>query len=257
MSDARASSEGRVDDVPTPFYDLLTAMIEAHALENERVRQYDDAVRARKGDANRGWEVLAQHMNACIPGLIMSAAMGGAIFLLQVNLRQPPVVAAVDEPSKGRSPLIGAAGTTNEPVLQAADVVAAHSDDRTVAPPVTAQPIEQSSSEVTPPNTFAPAASEPSKESSPEAPPSQPLAGKTGSTIGQTNDAVAIRLGRAISHVNMRAGPSNDQAVVMRIPEGSPVEVVKCRHWCEVIFAGQQGWVYKGFISISPVPPRL
>jgi hypothetical protein len=27
------------------------------------------------------------------------------------------------------------------------------------------------------------------------------------------------------------------------------VEVIACRQWCEVIFSGQRGWVYKGFIG--------
>ena len=36
-----ASSEG--GDVPTPFYDLLTSIIQAHALENACVRQNNNA----------------------------------------------------------------------------------------------------------------------------------------------------------------------------------------------------------------------
>ena len=76
------------------------------------------------------------------------------------------MVAAAYDPSKGRSPVIGAAGSTNEPVerrLQAgepsglekpgverimiANVVAAPADDRTVVPPVAAQRIENLASD--------------------------------------------------------------------------------------------------------------
>ena len=151
-------------------------------------------------------------------------------------------------------------------------MVAALSDDRTVAPPIAALPNEnlasdgenprqvegvlevRSSSETTSSDTIAPATSAPSNESLPQAAASsQPLTSKTGSTVDRTNGTVAVRIARAIIQVNMRAGPSNDKAVVMRIPEGSRLEVVKCHHWCEVIFAGQRGWVYKGFIGLSPI----
>jgi uncharacterized protein YraI len=49
--------------------------------------------------------------------------------------------------------------------------------------------------------------------------------------------------------VRLRAGPSNGDAVLATIPGGRPVEVIGCRAWCEVVFAGQRGWVYKGFIG--------
>ena len=227
------------------------------------------------------------YRDACIAGLIVTVAMGGIIFAPQVNVRQPLVVAADYDPSKGRSSVIGAAGSTNEPVerpLQAgepsglvkpgveririANVVAAHADDRTVAPPAAAQRIENLasdaenpwqvegalevrwSSEATHSDTIAPTTSAPSNDPLPQvAASSPPPAGKAGSTVDRTHDTVAIRIARAIMHVNMRAGPSNDQAVVMRIPEGSQLEVVTCHQWCEVIFAGRRGWVYQGFIG--------
>ena len=101
------------------------------------------------------------------------------------------------------------------------------------------------SSEATHSDTIAPTTSAPSNDPLPQvAASSPPPAGKAGSTVDRTNDTVDIRM-----HVNMRAGPSNDQAVVMRIPEGSQLEVVNCHQWCEVIFAGRRGWVYQGFIG--------
>jgi hypothetical protein len=295
------SSEG--GDVPTPFYDLLTSMIQAHALENACVRQdnnatdRDDMIPARKaggvsgtshGPDARDAMGVKVYRDACIAGLIVTVAMGGIIFVPQLNVRQPLVVAADYDPSKRRSPAIGAAGSMNEPVerpLQAgepsglekpgverimiANVVAAHADDRAVAPPIAAQRIENRaseaknpwqvegalevrwSSEATHSDTIAPTTSAPSNDPLPQvaASSSPPPAGKAGSTVDRTHDAVAIRIARAIMHVNMRAGPSNDQAVVMRIPEGSPLEVVNCHQWCEVIFAGRRGWVYQGFIG--------
>ena len=293
-SNAGASSAG--GDGPTPFYDLLTSMIQARALENACVRQHDNATShddmiptpksgggsgtSQRPDARDAMGVKV-YRDACIAGLIVTVAMGGVIFVPHVNVRQPLVAAAYD-PSKGRSPVIGAARPTNEPVerrlkggvpsglekpgvepIMIANVVAAPADDRTVVPPVAAQRIENLasdaknpwqvegalevrwSSEATHSDRIAPTTIAPSNE-----PSSPSTAGKTGSTVDQTNDTVVIRIARAIMHVNMRAGPSNDQAVVMRIPEGSPLEVGKCHQWCEVIFAGRRGWVYKGFIGL-------
>ena len=298
-SDARTSSEG--GEVPTPFSDLLTSMIQAHALENACVRQYhnstghDDTIPARNagGDSGSGPDARDAmggkvYRDPCIAGLIVTVAMGAIIFAPQVHVRQPFVVAAAYEPSKGRSPVIGATGSTSEPVerplqagepsglerpgveqIRTANVAAAHADGRTVAPPVVAQRIENLVSdaknlwqveralevrwsiEAPHSDAIAPTTSAPSNDPLPQMTASLPLqAGKAGSTVDRTNDTVVARIARAIMHVNMRAGPSNDQAVVMRIPEGSPLEVVKCHQWCEVIFAGRRGWVYQGFIGL-------
>ena len=305
-SDARASSEG--GDGPTPFYDLLTSMIQAHALENAGVRQHDnttdhdDMIAARKVGGGSGTShgpdacdatgILRRvkvYRDACIAGLIVTVAMGGVIFLAQVSARQPLVAAAAYDPSKGRAPVIGAAGSASEPVerpLQAGEpsglekpgvernrtanvVAAALADDRAVAPPIAEQRIENLasdaknpwqaegalevrwSSEATHSDTIGLTTSALSNDPLPQvAATSPPPAGKTGSTVDRTNDTVAIRIARPIMHVNMRAGPSNDQTVVTRIPEGSALEVLKCHQWCEVIFAGRRGWVYKGFIGL-------
>lgn len=52
-----------------------------------------------------------------------------------------------------------------------------------------------------------------------------------------------------VKHVNMRAGPDNSAAILAVLPEGSPVEVVQCDQWCEVISGGQRGWIYRDLIS--------
>ena len=92
-SDARASSEG--GDVPTPFYDLLTSMIQAHALENACVRQHDNAtghddmIPTRKAGGGSGTSQgpdardamgVKVYRDACIAGLIVTVAMGGCHF---------------------------------------------------------------------------------------------------------------------------------------------------------------------------------
>jgi uncharacterized protein YraI len=77
-------------------------------------------------------------------------------------------------------------------------------------------------------------------------------ASETGSTVDQAGARAANHVARTVSDVNMRAGPSNGQAVLATIPRGSAVEVIDCRQWCQVVFGGQRGWIYKGFVGASP-----
>jgi hypothetical protein len=142
----------------------------------------------------------------------------------------------------------------------------AASDDRAIVKPVVGQPIEQLGPdtenrpdtaageqmpiEVARTESMSPVANAPAEKPSRDAVSPPPVTPGTRSAIGRANDpVVAVRVARVISGVNMRAGPSNDQAVIATIPKGSPIEVVKCHNWCDVMFATQRGWVYKTFIS--------
>jgi hypothetical protein len=93
-------------------------------------------------------------------------------------------------------------------------------------------------------DAIAPAETAPSEKAAPEAPSAPPPEAKADAIV-----SAPIRVARIISDVNMRSGPSNSQPVVTTIARGSTVEMLECRAWCEVIFRGQRGWVYKGFIG--------
>lgn len=66
-----------------------------------------------------------------------------------------------------------------------------------------------------------------------------------------TDSAEPERIAHAVTHVNMRAGPNNAEPVVAVVSEGSPVKVVQCNHWCEVIYSGRRGWIYGDLISME------
>ena len=186
-------------------------------------------------------------------------------------LVERPVRAA--EPD-GLGPIgVEGTGTAKDGIGDGA-VVAAKSDERPLAKSVAGQPIEnlgsgvetrgdglavaRASTEATHTDPIAPAtapATGPTSEQPPQAdaPSWLPSTDETGS-VERANDPAAIRIARVISHVNMRAGPSNGEAVIATIASGRAVEVINCRQWCEIIFAGQRGWVYKDFIGASPTP---
>jgi SH3 domain-containing protein len=287
-SRAAAASDGSTDGAPTPVYDNLMSMIQATALENGGVPPHNDNVDAAPPLAHRRWQ-LPSYLIICTA---VSIVAGGALLVRGMSLRQPPVVAA-DRASEEGSRVVAAAASTNQPIEQPhpapdpggpapidaegkmtaeagigpATEVPAASDERAVATPVAEQPIEnpgsggdgpaeaRASAEATRTDPVAPATNGASDQPWPAdvLPPER----ETGSsTADQASTPAANSIVRTVSEVNMRDGPGNSQAVLMIIPRGSPVEVISCRQWCEVAYAGQRGWVYKGFIGAAPTPDR-
>lgn len=61
-------------------------------------------------------------------------------------------------------------------------------------------------------------------------------------------EEVKTRTAPVNSDVNLRAGPDNKAKVIKVVPRKSKVEVIGCNYWCEVIYAGKRGYIYKSFI---------
>lgn len=51
------------------------------------------------------------------------------------------------------------------------------------------------------------------------------------------------------SAVNMRASGAKGARVLAVIPRGATVGLVDCDGWCEVIYEGRRGFIYKSFIA--------
>lgn len=58
------------------------------------------------------------------------------------------------------------------------------------------------------------------------------------------------------TNVKMRAGPRDEAAVVAVVPDNAVVGLVKCESWCEIVYKGRRGFVYKGFIDGRGVAAR-
>jgi Bacterial SH3 domain len=122
-----------------------------------------------------------------------------------------------------------------ESARQTDDPAKERSSDEASGPAITVQPSTTAREQALPPTTPA------------------PTGARSGqSAIDRGGDAVprsrTVRMAKA---VNLRAGPDNGKAVLTTIPGGALVELVGCRYWCEVVFAGHRGWVYKSFIKLS------
>lgn len=65
------------------------------------------------------------------------------------------------------------------------------------------------------------------------------------------SSADEARTVQVTTHVNMRAAPENEAAVLTVLPTGTDVKLIGCDMWCEIDFDGRRGWVYKSFIAGS------
>lgn len=59
------------------------------------------------------------------------------------------------------------------------------------------------------------------------------------------------REARVTKYVNLRSGPNDESKVVAVVPARASVSVLDCKAWCEVVFDGKKGWIYKRFIRES------
>ncbi|MDX8482510.1 SH3 domain-containing protein [Mesorhizobium sp. VK24D] len=55
--------------------------------------------------------------------------------------------------------------------------------------------------------------------------------------------------GRILRAVTMRTGPKNGAAAIVTVPAKASVQVVGCKKWCEIIYNGKHGWVYKSYVK--------
>ncbi|WP_353645042.1 SH3 domain-containing protein [Mesorhizobium sp. WSM2239] len=81
-------------------------------------------------------------------------------------------------------------------------------------------------------------------------PASAPFPEPRAEEAGEAEEA-AGREARVTKYVNLRSGPNDESKVVAVVPAKASVSVLDCKAWCEVVFDGKKGWIYKRFISES------
>jgi SH3-like domain-containing protein len=82
----------------------------------------------------------------------------------------------------------------------------------------------------------------------PSAPYPQPRADEAAAAKA---DGDSGRAARVTKHVNLRSGPNDESKIVAVVPARASVSVLDCKSWCEVVFDGKKGWIYKRFIRES------
>lgn len=66
-----------------------------------------------------------------------------------------------------------------------------------------------------------------------------------GSRVAPSGTAIVT------SAVKMRARPANGAGVVAVVPDNASVGLVGCQAWCEVVYKGRRGFIYKRFVDGS------
>ncbi|TIM09398.1 MAG: SH3 domain-containing protein [Mesorhizobium sp.] len=59
----------------------------------------------------------------------------------------------------------------------------------------------------------------------------------------------AADTGRILRGVTMRTGPKNSAAAIVTIPAKTSVQVMGCKKWCQIVYNGKRGWIYKSFVK--------
>jgi hypothetical protein len=55
--------------------------------------------------------------------------------------------------------------------------------------------------------------------------------------------------GRILRAVTMRSGPKKGAAPIGTIPAKAGVQVISCKSWCEIVYKGKHGFIYKSFLQ--------
>jgi hypothetical protein len=79
----------------------------------------------------------------------------------------------------------------------------------------------------------------------------KPVEEKKPAKADATSDAAPKRMAAVTADVRLRAARNDSSAVLGVVPKGTEIGVVSCDGWCEVVFAGKRGFVYKNFVSGS------
>ncbi|WP_287065416.1 SH3 domain-containing protein, partial [Mesorhizobium sp.] len=59
----------------------------------------------------------------------------------------------------------------------------------------------------------------------------------------------AAETGRILRGVTMRTGPKNSAAAIVTIPAKTSVQVMGCKKWCQIVYNGKRGWIYRSFVK--------
>ncbi|MGX9180599.1 SH3 domain-containing protein [Mesorhizobium sp. BHbdii] len=85
----------------------------------------------------------------------------------------------------------------------------------------------------------------------PNSKPGEPAAPQNDGTQAKVEPkkASAADTGRILRAVTMRTGPKNNAAAIVTVPAKTSVQVMGCNKWCQIVYNGKRGWIYKSFVK--------
>jgi len=85
-------------------------------------------------------------------------------------------------------------------------------------------------------------------EAQPQVPDAQPADSATDPKP-KAHKVNAAGNGRILRAVTMRSGPKKGAGAIATVPARASVQVMSCKQWCEIIYNGKRGWVYKSYVK--------
>lgn len=70
-----------------------------------------------------------------------------------------------------------------------------------------------------------------------------------GQATAKPRKVAAAGTGRVLRAVTMRSGPKKHAAAIVTVPAKTSVQVMSCKQWCQIVYNGKTGWVYKSYIK--------
>ncbi|TPM39159.1 SH3 domain-containing protein [Mesorhizobium sp. B2-3-4] len=85
----------------------------------------------------------------------------------------------------------------------------------------------------------------------PQAPQQKPAnaQGDDGTVKAKPRKVAAAGSGRILRAVTMRSAPKKGAAPIGTVPARTSVQLMGCKQWCEIVYNGKRGWVYKSYIK--------
>lgn len=85
----------------------------------------------------------------------------------------------------------------------------------------------------------------------PQAPEQQPAASDDDNSKvkAKPRKVAAAGNGRILRAVTMRSGPKKNAGAIGTVPARTSVQVMNCKQWCQIVYNGKTGWVYKSYIK--------
>lgn len=58
-----------------------------------------------------------------------------------------------------------------------------------------------------------------------------------------------VAQGHTLRAVTMRSGPKKGASAMGTVPAKTAVQIVTCNQWCQIVYNGKRGWIYKSYVS--------
>lgn len=76
-----------------------------------------------------------------------------------------------------------------------------------------------------------------------------PRAAKADTADDPMSLVTRARPAQVTKAANMRSRPKSGSGIVMVVPRSATVQLVGCKVWCEIVYKGRRGYVYKDFVG--------